>query len=140
MSLSEKFLKWLLESTFLDDLGENIIDIITGTGLETTNFVEIISDVLVPVAISIVGIIWFMEMIERFTQMNYGREHNMWQDFIMMGVQLVFAKAIIQHSPQIINALIEFGKDRKSTLLNSSHVAISYAVFCLTKKIHAIVV
>src|SRR5690625_427067 len=27
-----------------------------------------------------------------------------------------------------------FGIDRKSTRLNSSHVAISYAVFCLTKK------
>src|SRR5207253_6228676 len=26
------------------------------------------------------------------------------------------------------------GRDRKSTRLNSSHVAISYAVFCLTKK------
>src|SRR5690625_6147622 len=28
-----------------------------------------------------------------------------------------------------------FPEDRKSTRLNSSHVAISYAVFCLTKKI-----
>src|SRR5690625_7106427 len=28
-----------------------------------------------------------------------------------------------------------FYKDRKSTRLNSSHVAISYAVFCLKKKI-----
>src|SRR5437870_6671297 len=28
------------------------------------------------------------------------------------------------------------GRDRKSTRLNSSHVAISYAVFCLKKKIH----
>src|SRR5439155_13039501 len=27
-------------------------------------------------------------------------------------------------------------QDRKSTRLNSSHVAISYAVFCLKKKIH----
>src|SRR5690625_7037824 len=27
--------------------------------------------------------------------------------------------------------------DRKSTRLNSSHVAISYAVFCLKKKMHA---
>src|SRR5690625_5867759 len=28
----------------------------------------------------------------------------------------------------------EQGRDRKSTRLNSSHVAISYAVFCLKKK------
>src|SRR5207253_10605456 len=32
----------------------------------------------------------------------------------------------------------EFGADRKSTRLNSSHVAISYAVFCLKKKILAL--
>src|SRR5690625_5715219 len=31
--------------------------------------------------------------------------------------------------------LREAGRDRKSTRLNSSHVAISYAVFCLKKKI-----
>src|SRR5690625_6363762 len=30
--------------------------------------------------------------------------------------------------------LLFFQKDRKSTRLNSSHVAISYAVFCLKKK------
>src|SRR5690625_5591738 len=29
---------------------------------------------------------------------------------------------------------VESGQDRKSTRLNSSHVAISYAVFCLKKK------
>src|SRR5258705_9246197 len=28
----------------------------------------------------------------------------------------------------------EFGRDRKSTRLNSSHLGISYAVFCLKKK------
>src|SRR5690625_6693651 len=28
----------------------------------------------------------------------------------------------------------KYGRDRKSTRLNSSHVAISYAVFCLKKK------
>src|SRR5262245_49851176 len=30
--------------------------------------------------------------------------------------------------------LANFGKDRKSTRLNSSHLGISYAVFCLKKK------
>src|SRR5437870_10901505 len=30
--------------------------------------------------------------------------------------------------------LVQQGEDRKSTRLNSSHVAISYAVFCLKKK------
>src|SRR5690625_6044324 len=32
------------------------------------------------------------------------------------------------------SAVSESGIDRKSTRLNSSHVAISYAVFCLKKK------
>src|SRR6266702_389213 len=31
-------------------------------------------------------------------------------------------------------AILRFLSDRKSTRLNSSHVAISYAVFCLKKK------
>src|SRR5690625_6141278 len=33
-----------------------------------------------------------------------------------------------------------FDLDRKSTRLNSSHVAISYAVFCLKKKKHAAII
>src|SRR5690625_4591548 len=33
-----------------------------------------------------------------------------------------------------VEALVYYGRDRKSTRLNSSHVAISYAVFCLKKK------
>src|SRR5262245_64669680 len=32
--------------------------------------------------------------------------------------------------------LIALGRDRKSTRLNSSHLGISYAVFCLKKKIN----
>src|SRR5437870_8371518 len=33
---------------------------------------------------------------------------------------------------------LEGARDRKSTRLNSSHVAISYAVFCLKKKISSV--
>src|SRR5690625_1680705 len=39
------------------------------------------------------------------------------------------AKQMVMHTALMIAA-----SDRKSTRLNSSHVAISYAVFCLTKK------
>src|SRR5690625_6882779 len=35
----------------------------------------------------------------------------------------------------LLTPTILFNLDRKSTRLNSSHVAISYAVFCLKKKI-----
>src|SRR5690625_6951984 len=37
--------------------------------------------------------------------------------------------------PSIAVAVRRMHEDRKSTRLNSSHVAISYAVFCLKKKI-----
>src|SRR5437660_6570115 len=47
------------------------------------------------------------------------------QEFLDWRIQL-FAAGFIQ--------ILEFGLDRKSTRLNSSHVAISYAVFCLKKK------
>src|SRR5690625_7041862 len=38
------------------------------------------------------------------------------------------------HKGQITAVDASSGRDRKSTRLNSSHVAISYAVFCLKKK------
>src|SRR5262245_66633117 len=37
-------------------------------------------------------------------------------------------------APNIIVALLNITLDRKSTRLNSSHLGISYAVFCLNKK------
>src|SRR5690625_2754996 len=47
--------------------------------------------------------------------------------------------AVLAVKPQIMDAVLEqlapaISADRKSTRLNSSHVAISYAVFCLNKK------
>src|SRR5690242_20985768 len=37
---------------------------------------------------------------------------------------------------EVVNLAADcFGQDRKSTRLNSSHMSISYAVFCLKKKI-----
>src|SRR5690625_2207005 len=45
-----------------------------------------------------------------------------------------FSKIPYFRQSQILDELIEYDVDRKSTRLNSSHVAISYAVFCLKKK------
>src|SRR2546426_6309318 len=38
------------------------------------------------------------------------------------------------HIPVHLGAMAESDRDRKSTRLNSSHLVISYAVFCLKKK------
>src|SRR5690554_6494613 len=43
-------------------------------------------------------------------------------------------KAVKRFNPDYGVRLVSFAVDRKSTRLNSSHVRISYAVFCLKKK------
>src|SRR5207302_8567767 len=48
---------------------------------------------------------------------------------------IVFYFQIEEVNAQIANLMQTPGLDRKSTRLNSSHVKISYAVFCLKKKI-----
>src|SRR5436853_3787305 len=46
------------------------------------------------------------------------------------------ARAVLPHAPPfvLVTALALRDLDRKSTRLNSSHLGISYAVFCLKKK------
>src|SRR5437868_12054283 len=46
---------------------------------------------------------------------------------------LAYEAQLEQKHSQVLDALRRLG-DRKSTRLNSSHVSISYAVFCLKKK------
>src|SRR2546426_8214190 len=51
-------------------------------------------------------------------------------DGVVSATRLVFGHELVQ-----ISAPISHGsRDRKSTRLNSSHLVISYAVFCLKKK------
>src|SRR5205814_9467989 len=47
---------------------------------------------------------------------------------------LRWARPLIREGASIDLALAAVGEDRKSTRLNSSHLGISYAVFCLKKK------
>src|SRR6266702_7571874 len=43
-------------------------------------------------------------------------------------------RRLVLREDRLVQPLRRERRDRKSTRLNSSHVAISYAVFCLTKK------
>src|SRR5699024_11826083 len=53
-------------------------------------------------------------------------------DFI--GMNYDYPEASYERRREIIKEHEQYQKDRKSTRLNSSHVSISYAVFCLKKK------
>src|SRR5439155_11443323 len=55
---------------------------------------------------------------------------------ISLAIEVVLRRPISLSSFAGISPILArvFGLDRKSTRLNSSHVAISYAVFCLKKK------
>src|SRR5690606_41542847 len=53
---------------------------------------------------------------------------------VELGEHFVVEGGVVLADPQIEQALLDASEDRKSTRLNSSHVKISYAVFCLKKK------
>src|SRR5690554_7525777 len=55
-----------------------------------------------------------------------------------MPLQNHFKVMIIEQLQNVSRIIHRTAPDRKSTRLNSSHVRISYAVFCLKKKIHAL--
>src|SRR5437870_8204386 len=55
------------------------------------------------------------------------RANNLWRSGLARIRSIIILSSMTATS-------IDMTKDRKSTRLNSSHVAISYAVFCLKKK------
>src|SRR5438034_8446232 len=58
----------------------------------------------------------------------------------LLPVMLVLLLAALRYNvpAEVVRRIRLFLRDRKSTRLNSSHTVISYAVFCLKKKIQAI--
>src|SRR5437773_3991145 len=64
------------------------------------------------------------------TQIDYADYRS--QDGLKIPFQLTIARPNSRLIVQIEDA--KFNVDRKSTRLNSSHITISYAVFCLKKK------
>src|SRR5207253_9724425 len=76
-----------------------------------------------------------------------GRVHDTGVDRVRPDAMDLLPRGAVVHTPELDRAapsalelddheqlLAVLGADRKSTRLNSSHVAISYAVFCLKKK------
>src|SRR5207249_12104790 len=58
-----------------------------------------------------------------------------WSSYIQAGVRGTLARLGARPAGAVLDVGCGTG-DRKSTRLNSSHVSISYAVFCLKKKNH----
>src|SRR5699024_12725099 len=84
--------------------------------------------------------------ISRRSSADGSKETNYWSSFtdVMTGVLFVFILVVVVLAIQLMQAQKDFkaqtddlseqianSRDRKSTRLNSSHVSISYAVFCL---------
>src|SRR5690625_3560622 len=62
------------------------------------------------------------------------REENWLREYLKGIDQSIYESVFSFASTDLANIYLMQDKDRKSTRLNSSHVAISYAVFCLKKK------
>src|SRR5690242_20916756 len=66
-------------------------------------------------------------------------EHRSYHQFIVYTDRLNYCSALINNVAYAMSIERLMDIDRKSTRLNSSHMSISYAVFCLKKKILKIV-
>src|SRR5699024_12714097 len=63
-----------------------------------------------------------------------GGHGEVWLTDINSSMLAVGRDRLLDHGLVVPTAVCDAEKDRKSTRLNSSHVSISYAVFCLKKK------
>src|SRR5437870_8943032 len=68
------------------------------------------------------------EFAVHLDQVRDGRAHEDYQKPARFFERTYLTKNLLDTSAEVMR------RDRKSTRLNSSHVAISYAVFCLKKK------
>src|SRR5690625_6458587 len=87
---------------------------------------------LIPVAVLFISIGLMMGSVLSQKQMN-GAGAILTNSVLFLGGIMIPLNTIGGTFQTICN-LLPFVQDRKSTRLNSSHVAISYAVFCLKKK------
>src|SRR5699024_6149382 len=95
--------------------------------------------------IKVLQVLDFLDGIENLREISLEDSKNSIQDYLndvhiaeneLIDILTNYSKSTILKANKsgVYNVLTQ--RDRKSTRLNSSHVSISYAVFCLKKKIH----
>src|SRR5690606_39299865 len=86
-----------------------------------------------PIFRFVIAVIWLVH-VPKYDQIE--RRRMMAHSMIMNEIQALKIKQLVERGDIFFEISISGhnGKDRKSTRLNSSHVKISYAVFCLKKK------
>src|SRR5688500_19253843 len=69
---------------------------------------------------------------------NVLRPHSYLDQITQMNFQVRWLECVPAggHLELVVRCVLRRDRDRKSTRLNSSHLVISYAVFCLKKKKH----
>src|SRR5699024_12790154 len=75
----------------------------------------------------------------RFSRINFF--NRLYESVVLMLIfsqsgflSIVLLFVIVTNVHSLLNFFFKYDSDRKSTRLNSSHVSISYAVFCLKNK------
>src|SRR5688500_19680715 len=83
------------------------------------------------------GIVEYTDNIlkENIPKIQWVSEEDLVKYTILKPNKLFIGDSFNHNSLQVIEGFAESFVDRKSTRLNSSHLVISYAVFCLKKKI-----
>src|SRR6202051_4820731 len=76
----------------------------------------------------------FLNMLVRVAEQAHGEALNEEQRGALETALRYFREAAPKHTADEEERLFPRLRDRKSTRLNSSHMSISYAVFCLKKK------
>src|SRR5207249_11073128 len=74
------------------------------------------------------------DCVGHFVNPQGARGEGLWIELDSHGVLRRAVHVDLRHAVYRGQVLCDEGLDRKSTRLNSSHVSISYAVFCLKKK------
>src|SRR5690625_5050512 len=116
----------------LDDYDAIIIDCQPSLRLPPVNALAASPGLIIPLTAEFFALRAVALLVETIEKV----QDRITPELVVDGVLATMVDGRTLHSKEVIGRLVEAFGDRKSTRLNSSHVAISYAVFCLKKKKH----